>query len=350
VLFVGLMAVMLVSAALVGYYGQIEQTVTITQGVEFTGPGGTCTDNICTETGVSLSACESLESEEYKVDSSTSAVVPLDVSTVVVSVGGDENGVDVSTEFLLKADEIIYGAEGYTGADFAAGREHVTILTPGMILDDLDSLVFEQMVLNGYPASVNILLDVNGDGVFDSKKDLTDGLLTGGDDDVLKIEWAHNPASHGARGAPYTIAGDYNRWFNVFDEVSVIDGDASAWLYSEAPGPGVPDCNFNSATLADWKLGRSRGAKCCSVMNGWTAVDCDAMTVDSNTLVYGIQIESLGWIAASKSKVRNVKINGGSVEQPSLLANDDLRFKTLTEVNCLTVPDTYTLTTTVNAA
>jgi len=338
---IALLGIAVVSAALVSYYGQITQTVTIASGVTFT--GGNCVGNPveCTE-DVSLSACESDESEIYTVDSSTSAVVPLSILT---DKSPDEDGVDASTEFLLDATEIPWDDSpgvGYIGADFAAGREYVTVLTPGMTLDELDSLVFEQMVLSGYPASVNILLDVNGDGVFDSKKDLTDGLLTSGEDDVLKIEWAYN----GVRPPfPYTDAGDYDRWFDVFDDVDIIDGTTNAWLYSVKPG----GAEIVEGTLADWKTGKSRGTTCYYVTDDWYGDPCDDITVDGDTLVYGIQIESLGWIAASESKVRNIKINGGAVEQPSLLPEDDLRFKILTEADCLAVPDTYTLTTTVTA-
>jgi len=341
VFLVAILGVALVSAALVSYYGQINQEVTIASGVAFTGPVGICSDNVCTETGVALSSCESVESGEYEVDSSTSAVVPLSIETT-----GDnpEEGVTTSTEFLLDATEIPWDdINGYIGADFAAGREYVTVLTEGLTLGDLNSLVFEQMVLEGYPASVNILLDVDGDGVFDGKKDLTTGYLTGGEyDDVLKIEWAYN----GVRPAfPYTDAGDYNRWFDVFDDVSVIDDTTNAWLYSVKPG----DVEIVEGTLAEWKTGKSRGTTCYYVDDSWKSETCEDITVDSNTVVYGIQIESLGWIAASKSKVRNIKINGGSVEQPSLLAQDDLRFKTLTEVDCLAQPAVYTLQTTVTA-
>ena len=329
VVLVGLLAVVMVSAALLSYYGQINQSVEIAQGVKFSGDG--CVGNVCNET-VQLNACESDESLEYILESQTSVNVPLQITNVVTP---DGEGLTAETEFLLNADEIVYDGDGYIDADFEAGREYVTILLEGMTLADITPLVFEQYVSEGYPASVNILLDINEDGVFDSKKDLTTGLLTTGADDVLKIEWAHNPMTHYDRGPYYTVPGDYNNWFSVFKDLDEINGNTSAWLYSEAPGPGVAGCNFNKHTLDEWEAGESRGTTCCYVTNGWYNETCDAIAIDENTLVYGMQIESLGWITASESKVKNIKVNGIDV-QPSLLPKDNLRFKVFREADCLT--------------
>ncbi|MEA2037434.1 MAG: right-handed parallel beta-helix repeat-containing protein [Nanoarchaeota archaeon] len=203
----------------------------------------------------------------------------------------------------LSAESIPWdGTTGYVGADFEAGRSEITILTEGMTLGDLTSINFEQYITAGYPASVNILLDVDGDGVFESKKDLTTGYLTEGGDDVLKIEWAYN----GDRVAfPYTEESDYNRWFNVFDTVNLIDDTTNAWLYSVKPG----DVQILMDTLANWKLGISRGTSCWYVDDAWHEEVCDDITIDSNTKVYGIEIETLGWIAASSASVRNIHIN-----------------------------------------
>ena len=108
----------------------------------------------------------------------------------------------------------------------------------------------------------------------------------------------------------------------------------NAWLYSEAPGPGVPDCQFNYANLDTWKAGRQRGANCCYVMDAWHSEACEQITIDENTLVYGVQIEALGWIAASQAKIRNVQVNDDFIS-PTILPSNGFDFSIATKFDLL---------------
>jgi len=295
ILLIALLAVGMVSAGLLTYFGRINTTVNVDRAVTLTGTD--CTDNECSQT-IELDAGTSEVSNEYTATSQTSVDAQIELASAIDPA---DSGVTATTEHILESASIPWGVEGYIGADFAAGREYVTVLAD-MTLGDLDNIDFDEYVTAGYPVSVNILLDVDGDGEFESKKDLTTGLLTSGADDVLKIEFAYNGATAGYPDA-YMESGDYNTW--SFDGVGSIDDTAEAWLYSVKPG----DVQIVKDTLANWKAGISRGTSCYYVTDAWYEETCADITVDEDTKVYGIQIESLGWIAESASKVKNIEIN-----------------------------------------
>lgn len=334
-LIIGLITIVGVGAVLVEYFGQITATVDVNRAVEVTGEN--CEDGVCTES-YSMSAGEIMTSEIYTATSQTSVNVPLELTTEV----NPDDVVSNNIEYLVDAEAIVWdGTTGYSELDteFEAGREFITILLTDTTLGTLGDIDFEQYVIAGYPVSVNILLDVNGDGEFNSLKDLTTGFLTDGVDDVLKIEFAYNGATAGYPDA-YMEAGDYNTW--AFAGMGTIDSDTTAWLYSVKPG----GAEIVEGTLVNWKLGINRGTSCYYVTDDWYEEVCEDITINSDTRVYGIQIESLGWIAPSESKIRNIKINGDEVS-PDLLPNDNFRFDVET-IFGLTNTGTYTITTTVD--
>ena len=346
----------LVSAALIGYFGVITGSVVVTQGLFLD-------DKIWSEAD-DITYVGDLTSLEEKTVSSgvhtlwNKAKVDAEFGLVTTCVNGasapcGDNPLEDATptvEYLLDADLIVWDAsKGYIDADFAAGREVVTVILPeGTTLGNLRDIDFEQYVISGYPASVNILLDVNGDSVFDSLKDLETGLLTDGADDVLKIEWAHNPMAHYAIVPPYTITEDYNNWFHVFKDSAIIDDSSIAWLYTGKPGaPG--EIEFNDGTLAEWKVGKPRGTTCWYVDDAWKSKSCNDVMINKNTLVYGIQIETLGFIAQSSAKVRNIKVNDDFYEISGLPAGEQTDFEVLTDFPKMILPDVYTITTRVTA-
>lgn len=236
-----------------------------------------------------------------------------EIQTVnIANAGGSDLNVDLT--YAEQNNNYVLSATKITDeASTEAGRDAITIVfnSGPVTLGDLADINFDQYVEDGsYPASVNILLDMDGDFAFNSRKDLTTGYLTGGVDDVLKIEWADN----GGISSGYTFPdaymnpdnSDYNRWLNVFPS-GAMTGDTMAWLYSAMPG----STGKVEATLDTWKAGKSNVGLCYQNIIGtpdWTTEECD-ITVDASTLVYGIEIESLGWIAASSSKVRNIQID-----------------------------------------
>lgn len=295
----GLFAIMLVSAAVYLFVGSASVDGQVDEALSVTG------------TVISFTDAYPGEVNEQTIEITNKADVPLKVNL---------NYVEQSNNYVLDAALIPFNTEMQTYTGFEAGKDTITIVLPSTIggeritLADLRDISFEQFVTEGYPASVNILLDVNGDGVFESRKDLTTGLLTDGADDVLKIEFFGNGATASFENA-YMEDEDYNRWLHVFGE-GMSDDTTVAWLYSKMPGP--PEQNIN--TLGVWKSeeGIQRGTSCYEFVNGqplgegWKENYCEDVLISGSTLVYGIEIESLGWIAASGSKIRNIDIGGES--------------------------------------
>lgn len=94
-----LLAVTLVSATLLAYFGRVEQTIDVVQAVTLKG----CGDNICTET-TEISGGETALSEEYNLKSETSVIVPVKLDT---SIDPDEEGIEttiIGTLELTKKD------------------------------------------------------------------------------------------------------------------------------------------------------------------------------------------------------------------------------------------------------
>ncbi len=274
--------------------------------------------------------------------------IPIKVVNTAINSSGESDGgvVSIIPEYSLTSAEIVYAGDGvgYIGADFAAGRSYVTIPLTGVTLGALGDIAFKQNTSTGYPVSVNILLDIDGDGKFEPKKDLTTGYLTNGVDEVLKLEWAHHSPSSGV--PPYTVSGDYNEWIGVFNNIDAIDSTSIAWLYSEAPGPGIVGCAHNTDTLANWIVGGSRATTCCYVSDIWYTESCDSITIDTNTVVYGIQIESLGWISASDSQVKDITIGGVIQDVMTIEPSQTIDFDVTTKFANGAMGD-YTITTNI---
>jgi hypothetical protein len=184
----------------------------------------------------------------------------------------------------------------------------VRILFNGdLTLGQISTLSWKQYVTQGYPSHIDILLDVDGNGVFESKKDLEYGLLGAGMDDVLVAEFAYNPMSHYDRGAPYTVPGDLNNWIDPFNDGGILTDATGLWLYSACPGaPGSPDFLFD--TLSNWKVGKTRTHQCYPSEPG------DGALINSDTKVYGIEIEVDGWIRESEAYIDDVVLNGELLE------------------------------------
>jgi len=337
---------------LITSWGTITGLVTVSQGFSFNGLDWDVAT--ITQTWDSFTSLEekTLSSAEHYVKNDATVDAEFSLATTCKDVASADCSGDITStvEYLLDANEIPFGNDGYLTADFKAGREVVTIILPGATtLNDIVTIDFDEYVNSGYPVSVNILLDVNGDGVFDSKKDLETGYLTGGEqDDVLKIEWAYN----GGIDAGYLHAdaymnsdnSGYSTW--LFGGMGTIDDSTNAWLYSGKPG-AIGDTEFNYGTLTDWKNGRQRGLTCYYVDDAWESESCTDVLINSATKVYGIQIESLGFIAESSSVVKNIVIGSTDYEMSGLPKGEQTDFQIVTDFPKMLVPDTYTITTTV---
>ena len=337
VLLIGLLSLLvvgLVSAGVLTYFGRINTNVDVDRAITF--EGSDCSEDVCTEAEIPLGAGETSETSEYTLTSQTSVDGQIEIVSTY-----DEVCLTVTNQYNLDADSIVWDAiTGYTELtyeDFEAGRSYITVLTD-ITLSELNNIDFEQYVGSGYPVSVNILLDVNEDGEFDSKKDLTDGLLTDGEDAVLKIEFAYNGATAGYPDA-YMESEDYNTW--SFDGVGSIDDTTDAWLYSVKAG----GAEIIMDTLTNWKLGINRGTSCYYVTDAWYEEACDDIIIDGDTRIYAIQIENLGWIAQGDSKVRNVEINGVPQNILTLEGGQDIAFNLAIESVYACEEDIYTIVT-----
>ena len=358
VFMIALLGIAVVSAALITSWGTITGLVTVSRGLKLDGFNWDSTDASLTQTWDSFTSLEekTLSSTVHYLDNTATVDAEFGLTTACTDNGAVNCDGDVETtvEYLLDSDLIVWDdSTGYNNAGFEEGREVITIILPeGTTLGNMGDIDFDEYVNNGYPASVNILLDVNDDKVFDSLKDLETGYLTTGADDVLKIEWAYN----GGIDAGYLHAdaymnsdnSGYSTW--LFGGMGTIDGTTNAWLYSGKPGV-IGDTEFNDGTLAEWETGLDRGTTCWFVKeaSGFESETCADVTINQNTPVYGIQIESLGFIAASSSKIKNIKVDTTYYEMSGLPAGEQTDFDFLVEFSKMLMPDDYTITTTVTA-
>lgn len=321
----------LVSAALIPLWGTITGLVTVSQGFSLNGlDWGAAT---ITEPPVTMYSLEEKTVEygpyflENLAEVDAEFVLSADCQYEGENCDGDVTPV---VEYLLDSAKIpfdpIYWYTLLT-TEFEEGMEVVTIILPeGTTLSSLGDITFDENALSGYPVSVNILLDMDGNGVFESRKDLTTGDLTYGTDDVLKIESNYN-------------GGTPENWVSV----NSITSATNAWLYSAQPGAE----GLVIYTLAKWITGASNDGYCYYTTTEWIQVECGSISVSGTTKVYGIQIESLGWIEESSSVVSNIVIDNVAYEISELPAGEKTDFQIVTDFPKMLVPGEYTITTTV---
>ena len=329
------MAVM-VSAALIPYWGTITGSVIIGQGLFL---DSLPWDDETIEYDATLTSLEEKTVSSGLHYLKNTADVDAEFGLVTTckdsSTGDCDSSVITNVEYLLDSSLIPFDpTDWYTKltTEFEEGMEVVTIILPeGTTLASLGDITFEESSVSGYPVSVNILLDMNNDGIFESRKDLRTGDLdlTGESvDDVLKIESAYNGGVSGA-------------WTSV----DSISGATNAWLYSAQPGAA----GIVKYTLTEWITGQSNLDKCYHTTTQWDEINCGTISVIGTTPVYGIQIESLGWIEASSSVVSDIVIDGTDYEMSGLPAGEQTDFQIVTDFPKMMLPDIYTITTTVTA-
>ena len=273
----GMFALMLVSAGLVVYYGQVQRDVNVNSPIVFVG------DN---SSEVDASAGESVMSADLSVESQTSVLVPLSIVTTP-----DEEGFTHTVNYLLDNSAgtcANYPAEGWR--DECEKR----IDFEGMALSEFISISMDVNVLGGYVAHIDVILD-NGES--------------------LTFEYA-------TFDSDCNVPSSYPEGEYTF----IVDENAYAW--TNIPGP-CGDSAFEDQhnTLVEWK----------------------AEYPDANILRFEIEVDN--WIEASNSEVSNILVNDGSVsETPILLSNGEINFNVETEFALDLVPNTYTITTTVDLA
>lgn len=282
----GLFAITLVAAGVIQYFGQVQQDVTVEQSITFEG------ENMLDAVVV---GGESVTSDDLTVESQTSVNVPLSIETIS---DPDEVGIEHEVNYLLDNSAgtcLPYPSETCEKRIYISG-EDAGVST----LSDLVSMSWDVEVLGGYVTHVDVLVDTNSDGVKD---------------DALVFEYAKvDPLD-------CDDSGDYPTGsVNTFGDKGIVDDTAYAWLSSGVAGYcGLTEFDDNHRSLSDWKL------------------------EDYN--VIGFELEVDNWVSPSNSEVRNILINGASVE-PTLLPSGELEFNVETTFGLLNVGE-YTITTTV---
>jgi hypothetical protein len=207
------------------------------------------------------------------------------------------------------------------GEDVNEGRI-VIRLAPGTTLGDIESLSWWVNTTTGYPPHADLLLDLDGDGVFDGgKKDMVTGETLSGDDDILVAEFAYQPYTGpgyeyvNQPGSPYghydpALQGShynpsYDVWVQTFQNETSETGtlelynETVCWLYRGLPGP------FNGSyfgKLEDFK------EESVQIIGG-----TEFAPVNSSVAVLEIHIEADNWLGAAKAYVDDIAINGEPV-------------------------------------
>ncbi|EMR74129.1 hypothetical protein MCGE09_00157 [Thaumarchaeota archaeon SCGC AB-539-E09] len=195
------------------------------------------------------------------------------------------------------------------------------VLDPWTTLGDLDNISWWVNTTSGYPPHADLLLDIDGNGVFDGgNKDLVTGEALGGVDDVLVAEFAYQP--YLGPGYKYVQSGEpyghydpvlqvthynpaYGMWVETFQnstsevQTGIIDNSTVCWLYSGLPGPYTGGF---FGTLEDFKEGAVN-----SIDGGVPA------GVNASTVVLEIQIEVDNWLGAAEVYIDDVTLNGEAV-------------------------------------
>ncbi len=179
-------------------------------------------------------------------------------------------------------------------------------LAPGTTLGDIETIAWCVKTTSGYPPHVDLLLDIDGNGVFEGSKD-----------DVLVAEFAYQPYvgpgyayvdprvpyghyAEGLQGSFYNPP--YNTWVKTFQNSTTelgtdrVHNGTILWLNSGLSGPYGGGF---FGRLSDFKEGS------VEVIGG-----TDKAPVDYSTVVLEIQIEVDNWIGSSEAYVDDVYVNG----------------------------------------
>lgn len=253
ILFVALLAIGMVSATLLTYYGKVTTTVEVDRAVTLDGIG--CANNACTES-LSLAGGETVITNEYTAESHTTVDGPVEVHAVASDVC-----LTVNTNYKLHAE----------GADQREQRVRILASDAGLTdLDSLTSIAFTQDVQAGYIGHVDVIVETS----------------TG--TDALVFEYAKVDATDCDDAADYPSGA-----VNTFGDKGIVDAGANAWLSSGAPGPCGGE-GFIDGSLANWKAGIAE------------------ITGSSNIVALEFEVDS--WIETSTSVFSDLIVNGVETE------------------------------------
>ena len=285
-LVIGILAIGGASAALLSYFGTIEQDITVTQGISLNGNDW---ETPVTESFAIVNGIEYRKTGNTKLISN---VVGKEVY-MTLATDGIEPGIDVSydtvglsTKLSSAADSFANAslsdgivtliAENFTSVDWSSSEARITIDASDVgitTLNDLVNMSWSVDVNSGYIAHVDVIIDTNNNGTAD---------------DALVFEAAKvNPDNCELEEGVYPTGNG----IDTLGRAEIIDGSSYAWLSSGAAGPGcVAVDTFYTNTLSGWKAGYQ--------------------DIDGNTPILRFEIEVDPWIADSESEISNIVING----------------------------------------
>jgi hypothetical protein len=166
------------------------------------------------------------------------------------------------------------------------GRVRIEFPGHDFTLNDLSTLSWAQYVTEGYMAHVDVLLDLDNDGVYDTGDD---ALVFEG----AKVNTAHCDATPYPTGALTTFGSTLGE---------EINSGSYAWLSSgPAGGCSTGPETFFWHTLAAWKAGPE-------------TTQANGKTISGSTKVLALEFEVDGWIAASEAYLDDITLNGVVIE------------------------------------
>ena len=162
------------------------------------------------------------------------------------------------------------------------GKEARITINPSSVgvttLSTLNTISWNAKNVTGYLPHVDVYLDLNDDGVYNSSVD-----------DVLVFEYAKVNNTN-CDNSPYPTGN-----LNTFYDKGNVNNNAYAWLTTgDAGACGSP--TYYAHSLADWKLGQTANGK----------------TINGNSKVLYLQIENDNWILQSEAYVNNISINNAN--------------------------------------
>jgi len=185
-------------------------------------------------------------------------------------------------------------AEGETPRE----AQVVINMPEGTTLGSIESISWQEYLVNGYPPHVDVFLDLTGDGKAD---------------DALVFEYAYNADTHysEAHTATEAYGAQTGAWYATFSDdgngPDIVTDTSFAWLSSGAPGPYPPDdssypttlptTDFVGGTLADWKAG------------------CIVDSINADIPVLRMEFEVDSWIKDTTALIKDIAIDttGGTV-------------------------------------
>ncbi len=255
---IGLLAISLVSASLLTYYGRSTSTFLVDESVIVS--GDTVEDLPAVGGDVVETTQLTLTSQQQNKD------IPMEIETII---SPEDGGVDSVT--------IAYELEA-TGDQGTEDRVRITAdqIVGLVTLDDLNTVSFMQNVENGYIGHLDVRV-IKDDGT----------------EDALVFEYAKvNPSIGCDEGIDNYPTGDN---INTFGDKGTISGSSYAWLSSGASGPGCVDITtpagtYYADTLNEWKAGKEG--------------------ISSTSKIVALEFEVDNWIEDSKVTISNIVVNG----------------------------------------